>query len=589
MTFPDGALPDIDTILFPVKTPDVDGATGIAGRYGLDQAFAEAALKQRYVQDNPKVQGPLDNFFSVNNIRKGPIPRGIIEVVANRLFGTLTEFPTTQDAIMAIGEVPVIGDLAEIFTGEEDGNLNDIGTWVNNVNDDFQDLLDKIFDGAGGTIGSIGASLASVFSALQGHRAATDTAQSNVSTAATNIQGTWDKIVEAAGGLASGSVLSNVYDAIFGINTGVLSAQVALQQQNNGNHLPVGGNSSNYTPATVADGTALSGWTSSGTDSICIRNNHIGIKSGVSAGRHYAVYTAKLFATDGQSCSGTFCDTGGSAEMTTLHLRSTSTLSDGAYALFETDRVVIGYYTMTGGTFTFNSLFSTSTTVPNSARVEFRCFGLDYYAFVNGVLVLSGNDVGNNVNRSTTTNVSTGITMYRNVVVFTYDSFRLASFSMSDYVQGPLTMVGWQLNRSSTSNAALAVANGAVAALPSSFFSATDFTNGATITTQGTGLVTVNQAGIWELNASIIAVTNGAGPYMAWWVLYKNGAQYGAPVPPGVPSRYELSVGDTVQPRLIAVGDTPTHITTGELGAAFTIDNVRGPAVFFGELVKPAV
>lgn len=38
---------------------------------------------------------------------------------------------TTSDLLQTIGRVPILGDLVEIITGIEDGNYNDLGTWVN--------------------------------------------------------------------------------------------------------------------------------------------------------------------------------------------------------------------------------------------------------------------------------------------------------------------------------------------------------------------------------------------------------------------------------------------------------------------------
>jgi hypothetical protein len=39
-----------------------------------------------------------------------------------------------------VGDVPIIGDLIEILSGVEDGNLDDVGTWVNNLTSGLGDV-----------------------------------------------------------------------------------------------------------------------------------------------------------------------------------------------------------------------------------------------------------------------------------------------------------------------------------------------------------------------------------------------------------------------------------------------------------------
>lgn len=54
-----------------------------------------------------------------------------------------------------VGEIPVIGDIVEILTGKEDGNLEDLGTWVNGITSGLRRALNDIgtiIAGIGGTI-----------------------------------------------------------------------------------------------------------------------------------------------------------------------------------------------------------------------------------------------------------------------------------------------------------------------------------------------------------------------------------------------------------------------------------------------------
>ncbi|MHA4848574.1 hypothetical protein L1080_003385 [Rhodococcus sp. MSC1_016] len=67
------------------------------------------------------------------------VPAGDINLV-DYLVPMLQEF---------VGDVPIIGDLIEILSGVEDGNLNDVGTWVNDLTSGLgtvQQMVNQIAD-----------------------------------------------------------------------------------------------------------------------------------------------------------------------------------------------------------------------------------------------------------------------------------------------------------------------------------------------------------------------------------------------------------------------------------------------------------
>jgi hypothetical protein len=49
----------------------------------------------------------------------------------------------SDDLAQAVTGIPVIGDIVEVFTGIEDGDLNDLGTWVNNLDENIADFVER--------------------------------------------------------------------------------------------------------------------------------------------------------------------------------------------------------------------------------------------------------------------------------------------------------------------------------------------------------------------------------------------------------------------------------------------------------------
>lgn len=75
----------------------------------------------------------------------------LLQSILQVIVGALTGFITPGDAFLQLGrwaqaieaslaDVPVLGDLIEVFTGLEDGDLTDLGTWVNTVLHEFSPL-----------------------------------------------------------------------------------------------------------------------------------------------------------------------------------------------------------------------------------------------------------------------------------------------------------------------------------------------------------------------------------------------------------------------------------------------------------------
>lgn len=438
------------------------------------------------------------------------------------------------------------------------------------------------------------------------------TATSTASTVATNLQSTWNKLVDAftGGSGSSGQTETTAAEAAAVVtttantaNAAALAAQATLAEQET--TTPTGGNSSTYTPS-GSDGAALMGWTTGPTSGdMCIRVNNgvtaIGVKSGKGSGRVYGAYTTKQYATVDQSASIVLGELpwGSSSETTTIKIRSTSGLTNGAYCHVESDGVKIGYYTFSGGTWTFNQLATQATTIRSGDRVTFRCYGLNYYVLVNGVQVLSFTNVGNNVTQSVATNNYCGLSETRTASFVDFDSFRVTSFSMTDYFEGTTLATSFILTRSNTANAALSVANGAAAALPS-FFSTQVTAVGVTVNTLATGEIQILTDGIYRLTGSFVAVGGTTGTsssnFAPSWCVMLGGSQITGPIPSGVSIDIPLVAGNVIKPGIVAAVPNPTatrsnaqnYSGTQTAGNDISVTNVKGFSSWSGVLVEAA-
>lgn len=159
----------------------------------------------------------------------------------------------------------------------------------------------------------------------------------------------------------------------------------------------------------------------------------------------------------------------------------------------------------------------------------------------------------------------------------------------------------WHLTRSSTTAVTASVANGAAAAFPASFFSATAFSSGVTVTTLGTGVITIATAGYYELACSVVAqpptpslALGPEGQIGFNWAYSINGGQASGAILYGAKAIVHLNAGDTVQPMLAAVGDGQTmennqstnNANAGVGYATIATNSIRGFAHFSGRFVR---
>lgn len=382
--------------------------------------------------------------------------------------------------------------------------------------------------------------------------------------------------------------------ALLGLSQDALKSAIAAQttlqeqetEQNTGD-----GNSYSFV-FSGADGAALNStdWTTGPTPGdITIRGDsgYAGVKNGNPDGYYFASpnYT---YATDGQSASFVLGNTQNGNYYSGVFIRCNADRTTGAYCLAKEGEVRVGKFTRSGTSWTFATPMTFQgrlSSVKQGARIEIRCSGNNFFVRVNGKPVTSATDVAGTIAAGPDYRYAM-FCVQRATSWFTYDSYRIAAFAMSDYSPsgGSATLSNaWSLTRSSTSGFTYTDPITSAGQLPASFFTFIDYANGATITDLGRGAVTVDQAGLYKL-ATTCRPYSAKGPVTPHWCLYRNDVQVTGAIGPGAEFEILLNAGDKIQPALIVVDyDVRSNGSTGsETVVSRTITQVFGVASFTG-------
>ncbi|WP_235659932.1 hypothetical protein [Mycobacteroides abscessus] len=404
--------------------------------------------------------------------------------------------------------------------------------------------------------------------------------------------------INAGAQQAVGQAIDTVEDAIgliFGLGRDALKAAIAAQttlqeqetEQNTG-----GGNSYSFT-FSGADGAALNGadWTTGpNPGDVTIRGDsgYAGVKNGNSDGYFFASpnYT---YATDGQSASFVLGDTQNGNYYSGVYIRCDSGRTQGAYCLAREGEIRIGKFTRSGSSWSFSTPLTLQTglsAVKQGARIEIRCSGTNYFVRVNGRQILSATDAGNTISIGAPYRYSM-FSVQRASPFFTYDSYRIAAFAMSDYTSagaGFSMSNSWSIRRDSTADVTYGPYSSG--AFPSGFFTFNDYTTDVTLDDLGTARIEVATTGLYRINTTYRSVT-AKGTSVPYWVVYKNGTRITGAIPSGCPFEIPLVAGDVVQPGFIAVDyDIRSNGSTGsETVVARSITALSGIATFDGRRI----
>lgn len=453
------------------------------------------------------------------------------------------------------------------------------------------------------------------------------TATSNAasaSSAAANAQTASNQIAQninnaISGGVAAGSgAIAQAFDSvasIFGLasaaNTAAISAQTQLAAQQNGSD----SNTSGFSWSTQFSGSdgalSSSDWTTNGIQ-IVDGTGYAGIPSGSANGYYYALANY-LLTTDTDSAvmtlgtlnGGNSSSFGGADYYTGLGIRCNADFTTGAFCRVNKSGISIGKFNRSGTSLTFTVLSSASMTVNAGDVVRFKASGSNYYALVNGSTKLSVTDSGGTIPVGASYRSAGFFEQRASNVFFTDNSFRVASFGMSDWKDGSaaVTTPSWRLRRGTTSAVTLSVATGEQAAMPANFYTVQDLASAVTVTTLGTGQITILQDGWYEISASQTSndttdknsSATGTQSYWAnaWrachWVLFVDSVAIVGPISSGSSVTVFLAAGQVVYPGVVAA----YPLSDGVSGAGAngyitsTISNISGgpSASFMGRKV----
>ncbi|SIH17062.1 bacteriophage membrane protein [Mycobacteroides abscessus subsp. abscessus] len=370
-----------------------------------------------------------------------------------------------------------------------------------------------------------------------------------------------------------------------------IAAQTTLQEQETEQNTG-GGNSYSFT-FSGADGAALNStdWTTGpNPGDVTIRGDsgYAGVKNGNPDGYFFASpnYT---YASDGQSASFVLGDTQNGNYYSGVYIRCDAGRTQGAYCLAKEGEIRIGKFTRSGTSWSFSAPLTLQTglsAVKQGARIEIRCSGTNYFVRVNGRQVLSATDAGNTISIGAAYRYSM-FSVQRASPFFTYDSYRIAAFAMSDYTSagaGFSMSNSWSIRRDSTADVTYGPYSSG--AFPAGFFTFNDYTTDVTLDDLGTARIEITTTGLYRINTTYRSVT-AKGTSVPYWVLYKNGTRITGAIPSGCPFEIPLVAGDVVQPGFIAVDyDIRSNGSTGsETVVSRSITALSGIATFDGRRI----
>ncbi|SLC03767.1 Bacteriophage protein [Mycobacteroides abscessus subsp. massiliense] len=301
-----------------------------------------------------------------------------------------------------------------------------------------------------------------------------------IAEAQTGLNSVRDAIANGLGAIGSG--FTNLQAQNQAIQVAQIAAQAAAAAaaanaqlaKSQGQQNAAGGGLNYTTVFGGADGSALPAEFTGSDLKVRGNNGYAGIDASKPDGA-YVVTCNKQYSTDDQSLAVVLGDQGGSPSAPEYHLfHSDSAFTAGACLKIDNGNATIGSYTRSGSTITFTSFPSGtwSGSLGQGSLVEVHNVGTTWTLAVGGNTVLSV--TSSVVTFGATRRYGGGFVMQRATVnlgwfqgTVTYDSFRVAAITLSDYIDPVYLGSGAVMARTNT--AAVTVATGTTV-LPNSFY-----------------------------------------------------------------------------------------------------------------------
>ncbi|WP_236743225.1 hypothetical protein [Mycobacteroides franklinii] len=329
-----------------------------------------------------------------------------------------------------------------------------------------------------------------------------------ISEAQTGLNAVRDAIANGLGAVGSG--FTNLQAQNQAIQVAQIAAQAAAAAaaanaqlaKSQGQQNAAGGGLNYTTVFGGADGAALPVEFTGADLKVRGNNGYAGIAASRPDGT-YVVTCNKQYSTDDQSLAVVLGDQGGSPNVPEYHLfHSDSGYTAGACLKIDNGSATIGSYTRSGASITFTPFSggSWSGTLGQGSLVEVHNVGTTWTLSINGNPVLPVTSSA--VTFGATTRYGGGFVMQRATVnngwfqgTTTYDSFRVAAITLSDYVEPIYLGSGAVMARTNT--AAVTVATGTTV-LPSSFYNVVQAATPDIACSLANGTMTVSLSG-WYL------------------------------------------------------------------------------------------
>ncbi|SKF91071.1 hypothetical protein [Mycobacteroides abscessus] len=302
-----------------------------------------------------------------------------------------------------------------------------------------------------------------------------------ISEAQTGLNAVRDAIANGLGAVGSG--FTNLQAQNQAIQVAQIAAQAAAAAaaanaqlaKSQGQQNAAGGGLNYTTVFGGADGAALPAEFTGSDLKVRGNNGYAGIAASEPDGT-YVVTCNKQCTTDDQSLAVVLGDQGGSASAPEYHLfHSDSGYTAGACLKIDNGNATIGSYTRSGATINFTAFpgGTWSGALGQGSLVEVHNVGTTWTLAINGNTVLSVTSSA--VTFGASTRYGGGVVMVRATVnlgwfqgTVTYDSFRVASITLSDYIDPIYLGSGATMARTSATNVTIATGT---TVLPNSFYS----------------------------------------------------------------------------------------------------------------------
>ncbi|WP_236743262.1 hypothetical protein [Mycobacteroides franklinii] len=411
--------------------------------------------------------------------------RSFFDAIGGQANSDLAQFEQRFAAITADGKITASEILGLIGLGNiptlPQFKIQDLETTFNQLSDIYNGLVVTPINGFVAAIATwFGANKNKTQKLTSGGDIAGDAITGSISAAVSGVGAALDAIGNGLGLIGSG--LSNLQVQ----NQATLTAQIAAQAaaaaaaanaqlaKSQGQQNAAGGGLNYTTVFGGADGAALPVEFTGADLKVRGNNGYAGIAASKPDGT-YVVTCNRQYSTDDQSLAVVLGDQGGSPDVPEYHLfHSDSGFTSGACLKIDNGSATIGSYTRSGASLTFTAFpdGTWSGSLGQGSLVEAHNVGTTWTLAVNSNTVLSVTSSAVTFGASTRygggfvmRRVTNDLGIFRGTV--TYDSLRVASITLSDYIEPIYLGSGAVMAR--TNATAVTVATGTTV-LPSSFY-----------------------------------------------------------------------------------------------------------------------